>query len=56
MMYLSCGIIFDDIRSAIEYARERHEKFIEEIQMCGMKAWRRRLSVEDKKSLDSPEG
>lgn len=56
MMYLSCGVIFDDFRSAIEYARARHEKWIEEIHQCGMRAWRRRLSVEDKESFDSPKG
>lgn len=40
-MYMVCGIIFDDVRAAIEYATERHEKRIEEIRQCGMRAWKK---------------
>lgn len=40
-MYMVCGIIFDDVRTAIQYAEERHEKRIEEIRQCGMRAWKK---------------
>lgn len=44
-MYLVCGIIFDDIRAAIEYAEKMHEKRIDEIRQCGMRAWHKKISI-----------
>jgi len=44
-MYMVCGIIFDDVRTAIQYAEKRHEKRIEEVRQCGMRAWKKIITL-----------